>query len=422
MKALLQRVAHGDMPTMEEWETALLPTLPLLQRLASTQQDARWHAEGDVRTHTTMVLGEMARILRTEGEHWCAERKQALALSALLHDIAKPLATRTEIIDGEERVVSPHHADKGRSYLACTLLECDIPYEIVHTVLALVGHHHDLKRLVVRNAPARDYRKLARHVDVELLYWLELADTRGRLCADKQKELDIVELFRLYCQEHGVWQRAAPYGEWNGELSSLIQDVDIGTQRYIAAQSVRECEAGLIVSPHEAVARTWQYRQGWARVVLTVGVSGAGKSTWVRNNLAGYACLSLDDLRERVGKARGDQTENGRVLQAAREELKEHLRNKRKIVWDATNLRRDMREGIAQLAMEYHAHVAIAAFHVAASEVRKRNRQRHHPVPEGVVERQLERVQWPYVGEAHRVVHIDAHGNTVRDEGGEMPW
>lgn len=422
MNTYLQRVACGDTPTMEEWEEVLVPLLPLMEQLAFTQQDPLWHAEGDVRTHTAMVLEEMNYILQTDGEHWSAERKQALVLSALLHDIAKPLVTREQIVDGEMRIVSPRHADKGRSYLACKLIEADISCTLVHIVMALVGHHHDLKRLVVRDAPAREYRKLARLVDVELLYWLELADTRGRICADKQKEVDMVELFRLHCQEYGVWRCTAPYSEWLQELHGVLHDIDNNTRQYIAAHSIREYESGLIVSPHEAVARSWRYRQGWPQIVLTVGASGAGKSTWIHDNLMGYCRVSLDELRECVSGARSNQAENGRVLQAAREALKEHLRKKRKVVWDATNLRRDMREGIVQLAMEYHAHVTLVAFHLAESTVRKRNKQRDHAVPDNVIARQWERLEWPYAHEAHRLLHIDALGDIIRDEGGEISW
>jgi poly(A) polymerase len=62
-------------------ETGLLePVLPEIARLEGVAQSPEYHPEGDVFTHTLLLLGQLP-----------ARASETLALGALLHDVAKPL-------------------------------------------------------------------------------------------------------------------------------------------------------------------------------------------------------------------------------------------------------------------------------------------------------------------------------------------
>lgn len=66
-------------------------TQPWCDAMAVCAQDAQWHSEGDVWTHTQMVLGQL-----TELPEWLSLSKHCktlLTFTALFHDIAKPLTT-----------------------------------------------------------------------------------------------------------------------------------------------------------------------------------------------------------------------------------------------------------------------------------------------------------------------------------------
>ena len=95
---------------------------------------------------------------------------------------------------------------------------------------------------------------------------------------------------------------------------------------------------------------------------------------------------------------------NGQVLQAAKEQLKTHLRGHGRIIWDATNLRRELRAGVLQLGFDYGAHVKIVALKNTIPALLARNQKRPHPVRESVLTRQLEMLEWPEVDEAHEIV------------------
>ena len=181
-EVFLQAIYEGATPSMDECVEALGDRIPLLHQYKTTPQDSGWHAEGDVHIHTGMVLAETYRILETEAAHLSKDRRLSLILAALLHDIAKPLTTKKQDIKGITRTVAPRHESKGRSYLAVKLIDTQLPYHIVEEVLGLVGYHHQPKLLVVKDKPPGEYRRIARLADPELLYWLELADMRGREC------------------------------------------------------------------------------------------------------------------------------------------------------------------------------------------------------------------------------------------------
>ena len=153
-----------------------------LGALASCPQDPEWHAEGDVATHTGMVMAELDAWM--SGREVPEEDALALRLSALLHDIAKPKTTTMCVIQGRERVVAPGYARAGASYLMHLLPEIGLEHAMQTRVLATVACHHDPKLLIIRDKPMSAFKALAWKARPEDLYALELADMRGRTCEE----------------------------------------------------------------------------------------------------------------------------------------------------------------------------------------------------------------------------------------------
>jgi predicted kinase len=345
--------------------------------------------------------------LKNEASHLDADKRLTLILGAVFHDIAKPISSKTELRDGRERITSPGHADKGRSYIAYKLLELGVSPTQAREVMALVGHHHDPKKLVKREGGAYRYKELARLVDLELVYFLEQADLRGRICPDLEEQLEILEIFKLYAEEAGAWKVTDPYAQWRAFLQTELDDLGEEARGLVTANAIRDAEAGTIFTPHEAVARSYNYREGFSTLVVTCAPSGSGKSTWIQKNLPDYSIVSLDDLREELTGKRANQSMNGQVLQAAREQLKARLRKHENVVWDATNLLWTHRSVVLQLGFDYRAFVKLAVFHLPESMIEQRNQQRTHAVPARVFSRQLQNVDFPYLTEAHETLYIE---------------
>ena len=192
-------------PDIEECIAVLGDQISWLHRLKNTEQDPQWHAEGNVHIHTNMVLTELYQLLANDASHIVGEQRQALVMSALFHDIAKPERTRSYEIDGQIRVGAPKHAYYGASYLAFKLTELDLNFASVWSILGLVAEHHTPKLLVMKNKSKSNYLKPARQANTELVYWLEVADIRGRLCPDHESQLQCLEEYRMFTEEYRVW-------------------------------------------------------------------------------------------------------------------------------------------------------------------------------------------------------------------------
>ena len=414
----IEEILQGATPNIDRCVEHLGDRIPLLKEYKSTPQDKEWHAEGDVHIHVGMVLDEAYKILKTEATHLNKQQRLSLILGALLHDITKPLTTKEQEIQGIIRTVAPRHASKGRSYLAPKLMGMDLPYDTVETTLGLVGYHHDPKKLVMRNEASGKYKRIARLADPELLYWLELADIRGRECSDQQQQLNYIELYGMFAQEYQAWSRCGQeYQSWREFFKTELADWDGDTRDLIFNNAIARWESGEIFTPESEIARSYSYRDSFPQVVVTCGVSGSGKSTWIAENLPQHNVVSLDNLRQQIAKSRSDQSQNSRVVQLAKEELKTFLRTNSKIVWDATNIRRDFRQQVINISRDYGALVTLVVFHCPEDVYFERNKQRRYSIPENVLARQIEQLEFPEFDEAHRTLIVDSQGETLATYG-----
>jgi len=108
---------------------------PELRALSGCPQDAEWHPEGDVWTHTLLVCDHAAHIAARDG--LAPAERATLALAALCHDLGKPATTLT---DEAGRVRSPGHAERTDDVEAL-LGRFGASRRLVERVVALCRHH-----------------------------------------------------------------------------------------------------------------------------------------------------------------------------------------------------------------------------------------------------------------------------------------
>jgi tRNA nucleotidyltransferase (CCA-adding enzyme) len=113
-----------------------LAEYPALQALVGCVQDAVWHPEGDVWTHTLLTC-EYAAQLAKQSE-LSGRARQVLVLAALCHDLGKPTCTYPAE-DGHIR--SPEHDTKGVPIAQTFLTQIVTPQKIISQVLKLVRYH-----------------------------------------------------------------------------------------------------------------------------------------------------------------------------------------------------------------------------------------------------------------------------------------
>jgi tRNA nucleotidyltransferase (CCA-adding enzyme) len=197
--ALCRRIPLDDLPAERVWgelEKLLLQAerpsigfglaldlgvvdqvLPEMKPLVACEQEPEWHPEGDVWTHTLMVV-DKARELNRDLDR---PRLITVMLGAVCHDLGKPATTA--VVDG--RIRSLEHEEAGVEPATRLLDRLNIHtidgFDVRGQVLGLVANH--LKPGMFHKAETvRDgaFRRLAQKVDLELLARVARADCLGR--------------------------------------------------------------------------------------------------------------------------------------------------------------------------------------------------------------------------------------------------
>jgi predicted kinase len=136
------------------------------------------------------------------------------------------------------------------------------------------------------------------------------------------------------------------------------------------------------------------------------GLPGAGKDTWVENHADGRAVISLDALRYELDVDPAD--DQGAVVKRAQEMARDYLRREQPFIWNATNISRQLREGLIDLIAGYKGRVHIVYVETTWQELMHRNQTRARSIPPAVIQKLANKLEVPDLTEAHQVDWIMA--------------
>lgn len=147
-----------------------------------------------------------------------------------------------------------------------------------------------------------------------------------------------------------------------------------------------------------------------SRVTLMSGSPGAGKDTWLRMNRPDLPVVSLDCIRTELEI---EPTENqGEVIQAAREQCREHLRAGCDFAFNATNITRLTRQRWIGLFADYKARIEIVYIEPPLQTILEQNKKRENPVPESVILGLFKKLDPPSITESDSLIIVDFTVNT----------
>lgn len=368
-----------------DWERLQRSILaPLFEKMAQTQQHLQWHGEGDVWTHTRMVCESLAQM--SDFRELNPRRQRELALAALLHDAGKIRCTREE----NGILVSPGHGAAGAQDVRRLLwqeFELSGDPEVQRfreTVCLLIRYHTAPLHLLDNSNPYLRARKIAANGELvpdftlKMLCLLAEADVYGRICDDRQEQLDRIQLGVELAKEAGCLDGPYPFPSAHTRHAYL---------------------SGKNVWPEQAL-----YDDTWGEVILMCGLPGTGKDTWIGKNHPELPVVCMDDIRRQIGIKPTDN--QGQVVQAAREQARVYLRAKQPFIWNATGITAMLREKQIRLFEEYHASVRVIYLETPWQENLRRNADRRYAVPESAVNRMLENLTPPETAEARHVEWI----------------
>lgn len=109
---------------------------PELNALIGAEQDPTYHPEGDVWTHTKMVVDSAAA--QSHEKKLNEEETLVRILGALCHDLGKP---STKTINDEGRLIHHGHSEAGIPYAKSLLKSMNVPGAVIDKVLPIVHEH-----------------------------------------------------------------------------------------------------------------------------------------------------------------------------------------------------------------------------------------------------------------------------------------
>ena len=356
---------------------ACLAAFPALELAKTTPQDPRYHGEGDVWTHTMMVVDALLAL----PQYQAASRadQEVVFLAALLHDVAKHSTTVIDPVTGA--IGQPGHSRKGAIDARIALWDAGAPFAVREAVCRLISVHQvpffALEGSRRGKPPEFIARELSWHVSLPLLAMLAEADMRGRICADAQRVLDNIALFCELARDDGCFEQPRAFADAHTAVSYF---------------------RGADVHPDYPL-----FQEPGSRVIVMSGLPASGKNTWVNAHYPDLPVISFDDAREELGLRHGKN--EGKVAHLAIERARELLRRKAPFVWNATNLSELMRKKTLDLLYAYHAEVELVYLEKPRAELLRRNSRRDTSLSNKTLTSMLHRWDMPLPTEAHRVVY-----------------
>ncbi len=362
----------GAAPWQVDWD-GLLERFAWLRPMVDCPQDPRWHPEGDVWTHTTLVVRAML-----DAPEWRAFEpalRAELYTAALLHDLGKPSTTKREPAGA---ISSVGHSRRGAQLVRTQLWHLGIEPAARERVCTLIQLHAVPYWAMQRRTIERDIMAMSLRIPPSHLALLARCDARGKATTDTDKQLERIGLFSELAAELGCLDGPFPFASDHARLEYFRRDGR--NPRY---------------DPHFEPRCT---------VTLTCGLPASGKSHWLREHHPELPVISLDALREELDLR--PEAPQGELVQRAKKRARTLLRAGRDFAWDATNLVRARRRALVGLFLDYGARVRIV--HVEAPEpvLRARNAARDEPVPTAVLDRMVQRWEPPYAREAHEILWV----------------
>lgn len=325
---------------------------------------SNWHIEGDVWTHTMMVVSHIKTII---SRNWLygTSNWRVLILAALLHDIGKPLSRSVDKEKGKVHFLN----HSGMSTLLATGIVRELADPTVSevSVLRLISHH---QLLTVGDTPLQDKAM--------------------------DKIITMVEDTTLF-NNLRILRRA----DCEGALPHKVNSLD----------SLNE---SVMYSKIANYRKPYTPKNDYPEMTILVGFPASGKSTYCASQ--GIEVLSRDEIVMELSNTDNyveafDTVDQFKVNEVREERFRALLQNRSSFIVDETNLSLRKRKQMIRQARKFSYQVKIVCFVVPLPILLQRNEERAgKTIPRKVYSSMAKNYSIPLPGEYDEILFLDEDG------------
>lgn len=137
------------------------------------------------------------------------------------------------------------------------------------------------------------------------------------------------------------------------------------------------------------------------KFIMLVGPAGSGKSTIAEQlrEKEGFIIYSSDKIREELFGDEGIQTNHKLVFDTLHSRIIESLEKGENCIYDATNIRRDLREKFLHKISHISCEKTALVLTTSVEKCLEQNRNRARYVPEDVIQCMCKNIEYPTLEE-----------------------
>ena len=356
-------------------------TLPIpkvyLELMRSTEQNPKYHAEGNVLNHTLLVLGEFYELaglgILNESE------KEVLYWAALLHDIGKPSVTHW---DGFTWRAKGHEAAGIPIARNILMQQSHISPSQRHRILDLVKWHHLPLQMGLKQASFSAYENVAFRTDIRLLGLFAFMDLQGRICENASQIQDLLYHFNEEIVPQ-ILQTWGSYGEIQAQFHACCPLIK--NQIWSALQAQQNDRIFSLLSTGRLLSTPR------CKCLISVGAPRSGKSQFIQQAYRGLPTFNESN----------SQTPEGELSQGLKDFLSAHLSNGQTIVVDGCHLDVNKRHKIADFVRRFDTEIQYLYFERSLSEILEMNSHSILPLDSTFLKEAYAKLLRPHPWEAH---------------------
>ena len=358
-------------------------TLPIpkvyMDLMRSTEQNPKYHAEGNVLNHTLLVLGEFYELA---GQGILSEsEKEVLYWAALLHDIGKPSVTHWDGFTWRARGHEAAGIPIARNIL---MQQKDISPFQRQRILDLVKWHHLPLQMGLKQAPISAYENVAFQTDIRLLSLFALMDLQGRICENASQIQDLLYNFTEIIVPK-ILQTWGSFQEIQTRFHACCPLIK--NQIWSALQAQQNDRIFSLLSTGRLLSSPR------CKCLISVGVPRSGKSRFIQQAYKGFPTYHETGLG----------TMEGKLSQGLKDFLSTHLSYGQTVVVDGCHLDVRMRRKIADFVRRYDTEIQYLYFERSLSEILKLNTHSVLPLDSHLLKEAYAKLLKPHPWEAHGI-------------------